>query len=119
MPIDECPTCGAPLAFTFIDTAGVGAWKRGDGYNTTPDTRHYACFARGGAWKRRLDGPLTPDVVGQLAFFTCRQQDCGAVLSVIRESIEPVEVELACPHGHRYRVQEGDDGGLMLADAEP
>src|SRR5678816_4336673 len=37
----ECPDCGDPLAYTFTDTAGVGAWKLGDGFNTTPDTRHY------------------------------------------------------------------------------
>ena len=76
-----CPDCDDPLVFAFMDTAGVGAWKRGDGFNTTADTAHYICFSCAKAWKQRLSGPLTPDVLGDLAFFTCKQPDCGATLS--------------------------------------
>jgi hypothetical protein len=101
-----------------MDTAGVGAWKRGDGFNATPDTTHYVCFACLQAWKQRLDGPLTHDVVGDLAFFSCRRDDCGAPLSIARESPTPTGVELACPHGHRYAVRAGDAGGLVLAERE-
>ena len=55
----ECPDCGNPLVFAFIDTAGVGAHKRGNHFNTTPDTVHYVCFACAKAWKQRLTGPLS------------------------------------------------------------
>ena len=113
MPL--CPDCDDPLAFAFRDTAGVGAWKLGDGFNTTPDTAHYLCFACARAWKQRLDGPFTPDVVGDLAFFSCREQDCGAALVVTRESTVPTEVELSCPNGHRFGVTPGPDDGLILA----
>ena len=113
----ECPDCGDPLAFTFMDTAGVGAWKLGDGFNTTPDTRHYVCFACAKAWKQRLSGPLTPDVVGDLAFFSCRQPGCGAPLTVTGDPADLATVELACRDGHRYGVQPSDDGGLTLAES--
>ena len=113
----ECPDCGDPLAFTFTDTAGVGAWKLGDGFNTTPDTRHYVCFACATAWKQRLTGPLTPDVVGDLAFFSCRRAECGERLEVTREAVEPADVELACRNGHRYGVVPSDDGGLTRAES--
>jgi hypothetical protein len=110
----NCPDCDEPIAFAFWDTGGVGAWKRGDGFNTTPDTAHYVCFPCGKAWKRRLDGPLTPDVLGDLAFFSCREQDCGARIDVTRESPTPTEIELACQNGHRFKVATGPDGGLVL-----
>lgn len=109
-----CPDCDEPVPFTFIDTAGVGAWKLGDGFNTTPDTVHFVCFPCGKAWKQRLDGPLTPDVVGDIAFFTCRHADCGMTLVVTRESATPTSVELACAHGHRSVVVGTEDGGLTL-----
>lgn len=115
MTSPECPDCGDPLAYTFSDTAGVGAWKRGDGFNTTPDTTHYICFACAKAWKQRLSGPLTPDLVGDIAFFSCRDVECGSRLAVTLESAEPTRVELTCPHGHRYAVQPAEDGGLTLA----
>jgi hypothetical protein len=114
--VHTCPDCDDPLAFAFRDTSGVGAHKRGDNFNTTPDTDHYICFGCPQAWKQRLSGPLTPDIVGDLAFFTCRQADCGARLAVTRESANPVEIELACARGHGYRVREGEGGGLVLAD---
>jgi hypothetical protein len=113
-----CPDCDEPIAYTFTDTSGVGAWKLGDGFNTTPDTVHYVCFPCAKAWKQRLSGPLTPDIVGDLAFFACRQSDCGARLTVTRESAAPTEVELACVHGHRYLIETTDEGGLTLADRE-
>ncbi len=111
-----CPDCDDPLAFAFLDTSGVGAHKRGDSFNTTPDTAHYVCFACRKAWKQRLSGPLTPDIVGDLAFFTCRQSGCGSALDVTRESAEPVGIELTCARGHGYRVRAGDGGGLVLED---
>ncbi len=111
-----CPDCDDPLSFAFTDTSGVGAHKRGDAFNTTPDTAHYVCFACGRAWKQRLSGPLTPDAVGDLAFFSCRQADCGEPLAVTHASDVPLEVELACPKGHRYGVAPGEGGGLRLAD---
>ena len=37
---------------------------------------------------------LTPDVVGDLAFFTCRRENCGARLAVTHEEAEPTGVEL-------------------------
>ena len=75
---------------------------------------HYVCFACAKTWKQRLSGPLTPDIVGDIAFFSCRNVECGARLAVTRESIEPTEVQLACSNGHRYGVRAMDDGGLTL-----
>jgi hypothetical protein len=109
-----CPDCDEPLAYAFHDTSGVGAWKLGDGFNTTPDTAHYICFPCAKAWKQRLDGPFTPDIVGDLAFFTCRATDCGRPLSVSRESAMPLEIELSCPAGHVYSVVAGVGEGLQL-----
>jgi hypothetical protein len=109
-----CPDCDEPLAYAFHDTSGVGAQKRGDGYNTTPDTAHYICFPCTKAWKQRLNGPLTPDIVGDLAFFSCRNAECGARLTISRESATPTEIELECGEGHRYKVRSGDGDGLML-----
>ena len=114
--VPTCPDCDEPLPFAFSDTAGVGAWKRGDGFNTTPDTAHYVCFPCAKAWKQRLSGPLTPDIVGDLAFFTCRQADCGERLTVTKESLVPTAVELACPRGHVYAVVATDEPGLTLAE---
>ena len=113
-----CPDCDDPLAYAFHDTSGVGAWKRGDGFNTTPDSAHYVCFACGKAWKQRLSGPLTADVVGDIAFFSCRQPDCGERLSATDASVAPIEIELVCAKGHRHRVASPDGRGLvvMLAD---
>jgi hypothetical protein len=111
-----CPDCGDPVPFTFHSTSGVGAHKRGDNFNTIADTAHYICFPCGKAWKQRLDGPLTPDIVGDLAFFTCRDHSCGAAMAVTRESGDPVGVELTCTQGHRYRVA-ASDGGLALEPA--
>lgn len=110
----SCPDCDEALVFAFWDTAGVGAWKQGDGFNTTPDTAHYICFPCGKAWKQRLDGPLTPDIVGDLAFFSCREQDCGAAMRVTNESSTPTEVELTCQNGHRFQIVPGPGDGLML-----
>jgi hypothetical protein len=109
-----CPDCDEPLAYAFHDTSGVGGQKRGDSYNTTPDSAHYICFPCAKAWKQRLSGPLTPDVVGDLAFFSCRITECGAKLTVTHESATPTEIELACGQGHRYRVSAGVGGGLVL-----
>jgi hypothetical protein len=105
-----CPDCDEPLAFAFGSTSGTGAHKRGDNFNTTPDTAHYLCFPCGRAWKQRLSGPLTPDVVGELSFFTCSRHDCGAAMATTRESVTPTEVELTCARGHRYRVGTSDEG---------
>jgi hypothetical protein len=110
-----CPDCDEPLAFAFLDTSGVGAHKRGDSFNTTPDTSHYLCFPCTKAWKRRLTGPLTPDIVGDLAFFTCRRPDCGTRLEVTSDPGVAPPVELACPSGHQYVVRPADDG-LALAE---
>lgn len=98
-----------------MDTAGVGAWKRGEGSNAIPDTTHYICFPCGKAWKQRQDGPLTPDIVGDIAFFSCKRNDCGAPLVVTRSSSVATEIELTCANGHAFQVQEADDGGLTLA----
>jgi hypothetical protein len=111
-----CPDCDDPLVFTFRDTSGVGAHKRGDHFNTTPDTSHYVCFPCAKAWKQRLSGPLTPDIVGELAFFTCRVPECGSRLEITRESAVPTEIELTCRSGHEYVVDAAIDGGLTLAD---
>lgn len=110
-----CPECDEPVAYAFHDTAGVGAQKQGDGYNTTPDTAHYLCFLCLKSWKQRLDGPLRPDIVGDLAFFSCRVIECGAKLEITRESDVPSEIEMACSKGHRYRVQT-DGEGLVLGE---
>ena len=100
-----CPDCDEPLLFAFRDTSGVGAHKRGDNFNTVPDTDHYLCFPCTKAWKQRLDGPLTPDIVGALAFYTCRRGECGRSLAVTNLSDVPTDVALACAVGHSYRVQ--------------
>ena len=105
-----CPDCDEPLAFAFIDTSGVGAHKRGDNFNTTPDTVHYLCFPCAKAWKQRLDGPLTPDIVGELAFFTCKHTDCGRPMTTTRESATPTEIELGCSAGHHFAVTAADEG---------
>jgi hypothetical protein len=117
--LHTCPDCDDPMAFTFMDTAGVGAWKQGDGFNTTPDTAHYVCFPCGKTWKQRLGGPLTPDIIGEIAFFSCRKNGCGRTLAVTRESASPTDVELACADGHAYVVVTTDDGGLTLGDRSP
>lgn len=111
-----CPDCDDPLALAFHSTSGTGAHKRGDSFNTTPDTTHYLCFPCGRAWKQRLSGPLTPDVVGELSFFTCRDHACGAAMTVTHESPVVTEVRLTCSQGHRYVVTETADG-LTLAAA--
>jgi hypothetical protein len=110
----SCPDCDEPLFFAFHDTAGVGAWKQGDGFNTTIDTAHYICFPCAKSWKQRLNGPLTPDVVGDLAFFSCKHLDCGAPLHVTRESPIATDIELACSHGHEFTIGTPDYGGLEL-----
>jgi hypothetical protein len=112
-----CPDCDEPLFYTFHDTAGVGAWKLGDGFATTPDTAHYVCFACAKCWKQRLDGPLTPDMIGDIAFFTCRHADCGRTLVVTHESTTATEVRLACAARHEFAVVDGDAGGLTIAEA--
>lgn len=105
-----CPDCDEPLVFAFEDTSGVGAHKRGEHFNTVPDTRHFVCFPCAKAWKQRLAGPLTPDVVGDLALFSCREPECGERLAVTRESSDLADVRLACSHGHAHVVVSGDDG---------
>ena len=114
-PLHNCPDCDEALAFTFSETSGLSAWKRGDAANLTVDTLHYVCFPCGKTWKQRLDGPLTQDVVGDIVFFSCGQPDCGRPVRVTHESLTPTEVELACEAGHRYGVQLTDEGGLILA----
>jgi len=111
-----CPDCDEPLVFTFKDTSGVGAHKRGDNFNTTPDTDHFVCFSCASAWKQRLSGPVTPDIVGDLAFFVCRHADCGGRLAITHESLAPTDVELTCPRGHGYIVVAAQGGGLALED---
>jgi hypothetical protein len=111
-----CPDCDAPLTFAFGSTGGTGAHKRGDHYNTAPDTAHYLCFPCHHAWKQRLDGPLTPDIVGELSFFTCRDHSCGAAMAITREAgTPPIGTELTCAQGHRYHVAALDDGLTLLA----
>lgn len=109
-----CPDCDAPLALAFGSTSGTGAHKRGDNFNTIPDTTHYLCFPCSRAWKQRLSGPLTPDVVGELSFFTCRDHACGAAMAVTRESATPASVELTCTRGHRYAVTASEDGLTLV-----
>ncbi len=115
-PVPTCPDCDTPLAFAFGSTSGVGAHKRGDHFNTTPDTEHYLCLPCGRAWKQRLSGPITPDIVGELTFFTCRDHECGAAMVVSRESTSPIGTELTCAQGHRY-VVVALEGGLTLTTA--
>ena len=114
-----CPDCDEPLIFAFMDTAGVGAWKQGEGVNTTPDIAHYICFPCGRSWKQRLDGPLTQDIIGDLAFFSCKKDDCGAPLTVTQWSPVPTEIELACANGHQCRVQAEGDELMVVINADP
>lgn len=114
MADQTCPDCDEPLFYTFTTTAGLGAWKRGDGSNTTPDTDHYVCFPCHKTWQQRLDGPLTPDVVGDIVFFSCRENDCGAQMFVTRESDIATEIELTCANGHVFRIEANEDGGLVV-----
>jgi hypothetical protein len=76
---------------------------------------HYVCFPCRQEWKQRVDGPLTADVVGEIALLTCGRRAAAAALAMTRESLVPTEVEMACPNGHAYRVVATDDGGLTLA----
>jgi hypothetical protein len=110
----SCPDCGDPMVFAFRDTSGVGAHKRGDSFNTTPDTDHFLCFPCTKAWKRRLSGPLTPDVVGELAFFSCRVDECGRPLTVMSEGVSPEAVELGCAEAHMHHVVSTVEGGLEV-----
>ena len=112
-----CPDCDDPLAFAFRDTSGVGAHKRGDNYNTVPDTDHYLCLGCAKAWKQRLDGPLTPDVVGDLAFFTCRHTNCGRSLEVVTVVVPGAGTTLACVESHAHVIRELG-GELTLAVVE-
>ena len=112
-----CPDCEELLHYAFHDTSGVGAWKLGGGFATTPDSAHYVCFYCAKAWKQRLDGPLTPDMIGEINFFTCKATDCGARLEVTKESPIAKEIELSCGSGHRYRVARAEDGELSLVIA--
>jgi hypothetical protein len=105
-----CPDCEEPLARSFESTSGLGAQKQGDAFNTAPDTQHFVCFPCGRAWKQRLSGPLTPDIVGELTFFTCRVTDCGRALEVISGGDQPAGTELSCDKGHRYRVVASGEG---------
>lgn len=109
-----CPDCDDPLTFAYTDTSGQGAHKRGDHFNTTPDTRHYLCFPCEKAWKQRLDGPITPDIVGDVAFFSCRAPGCGERLHVGDVSNETGAVELGCARRHRYAVAADEFGDLTL-----
>jgi hypothetical protein len=110
-----CPACDEALSYAFMDTSGLGGQKRGDAYNTVPDSAHYVCFACASAWKQRADGPLTPDIVGAIAFFTCRVAECGRPLVVTREDTEASSVELECGDHHRYVVARTHDGDLAIA----
>lgn len=110
-----CPDCDDPVHFTFMDTAGLGGWKRGDGFNTVPDTSHFVCFSCAKCWKQRQDGPLTPDMIGDIAFFTCRLNECGAAMTVTKGSTVPTEIELTCGKGHAFRIANTDEGGLVVA----
>lgn len=114
-PVYDCPGCDEALAFTFSETSGLSGWKSGDAFNTTVDTMHYVCFGCEKTWKQRLDGPLTPDVVGDLVFFSCGKPDCGRPITVTHVSLIPTDVELECAGGHRYGVTLTDEGGLTLA----
>ena len=109
-----CPDCEELLHYAFHDTSGVGAWKLGGGFATTPDSAHYVCFYCAKAWKQRLDGPLTPDMIGEINFFTCKTPDCGRRLIVTKESPVATEIELTCDGGHRFVVARSDDGELSL-----
>jgi hypothetical protein len=113
-PLYNCPDCDEGLAFTFSETSGLSAWKRGDAANTRADTMHYVCFGCEKTWKQRLDGPLTADVVGDLVFFACGQTECGRPIHVTHESLMPTEVELVCDAGHRFGVRLTEEGGLTL-----
>jgi hypothetical protein len=116
MPSPTCPDCDSPVTYAFHTTSGLGAQKQGDGFNTTPDTAHYLCMLCLKAWKQRMAGPFTPDIVGDLAFFSCRVPECGARLDITRESDTPAGTEMACSKGHRYRIEKDGDG-LRLAEA--
>ena len=113
-----CPDCDEPLAYAFGSTSGVGAHKRGDHFNTTPDTRHFVCLPCGKAWKQRLTGPLTPDVVGELTFFTCRDHSCGTTMEVSRLLPTAEGTELTCQSGHRHVVTATGDGLTVAAVSE-
>lgn len=113
----DCPDCDEPLAYTFEETSGLSGWKRGAGTNLEPDTWHYVCFPCRTAWKQRLDGPLTPDVVGELTFFSCKIPECGASLATTHESLVPTEVRMTCGNGHAWAVVTTGDGGLTLEAA--
>jgi hypothetical protein len=113
----RCPDCDEPLLFAFSETSGLSAWKRGDAVNTQTDTWHYLCLPCAKAWKQRLSGPLTGDVVGDLAFFSCGRPDCGGPMAVTRESATPSGVELTCSAGHVYRLEPTDEGGVAIGEA--
>ena len=111
----HCPDCDDPLVPTFESTGGLSGQKRGDAYNTAPDTQHYVCFACAKAWKQRLDGPLTPDVLGELTFFTCPDIECGLALVVSGEGGAIEDVRLTCGKGHVYEVAQSGEGLKLRA----
>ena len=118
-PIHNCPDCDEPLMFGFSETSGLSGWKRGDSVNQSPDTNHYLCFPCRKAWKQRLDGPLTQDVVGDLSYFCCKRPECGARLDVTQDSMTPTEIQLRCEQGHQFAIELTEEGGLQLAALVP
>jgi hypothetical protein len=55
-------------------------------------------------------------MIGDITFFTCRRDDCGAPMTVTRHATVPTQVELACGNGHLFSVQPTAEGGLILRD---
>ena len=54
-----CPDCDEPVVYAFHDTSGVGAWKLGDGFNTSGHVR-YGEESISDTWIRGLTPSMAP-----------------------------------------------------------
>jgi hypothetical protein len=59
---------------------------------------------------------LTPDIVGTLAFFTCKHHDCARQLDVTRASSESEDDSLVCAAGHHFTLRTIAEGSLTLVE---
>ena len=111
-----CPDCDEPLVLTFQIRAALAPTSAATTSTPRPTPITSCALHAGRPGSSGCRAPVTPDVVGDLAFFVCRRADCGGRLVITHESLVPTDIELTCPRGHGYIVVAADGGGLMLQD---